>query len=327
MRVLGFGRTSGACLEWGSEMEDRLGMDRGHISKKVGVLARRTVAPFEDQPSIGCDAALQAMKAAGCAIGDIDLLISASSVPYQPIPSNAAILLSELGAKDGRTETFDINATCLSFLSALNVVDAILAAGSAQRVLVVSTETPSRAIDMEEDASTGAIFSDGAAAFIFERGTGFEMLSYRMRTYPTGRNHCQIAGGGTRYPALESPEKLVEEGVFRMHGERLMGLTARHLPGFLDDLLAQADIKREDLDLIIPHQASPHALKLMGRLCGLNQQLIVDTSPTRGNRVAASLPDTLIEAIRRGRIKPGGRILMLGTSAGVSFGGAVLELT
>jgi 3-oxoacyl-[acyl-carrier-protein] synthase-3 len=80
-----------------------------------------------------------------------------------------------------------------------------------------------------------------------------------------------------------------------------------------------------DIDLVVPHQASPVALKLMARALGLGEDRLIDLSVVHGNQVAASLPITLDHARRAGRIAPGARVLMLGTAAGVTFGTALLE--
>lgn len=298
-----------------------------NVASKTGIEIRSTVSGGQTQLTMGCEAARKAMTQAGLEFSDIDLLISAASVPYQPIPSLSTIYLSELGIADGQIETFDINTTCLSFLTALRQANLMIEAGAADNILIISSEVPSFAIDPEVDPYTAAIFSDGAAAFVLTRGAGLKLLGYRMRSYGSGREFCHIAAGGTRYPALTNPEAAATEGFFRMKGIPLMSLTKRHLPGVIDTTLEQAGIERNDIDLVIPHQASPHGLAMMGRACGLDQTKILDLSGIRGNRVAASIPDTLNHALKNGMISKGSRILVTGTSAGVSLGAMVLEFT
>ncbi len=43
-----------------------------------------------------------------------------------------------------------------------------------------------------------------------------------------------------------------------------------------------------------------------------------------GNRLAASLPATLYEAARQGRLRRGHEVLLVGTGAGLSIGGVIL---
>jgi 3-oxoacyl-[acyl-carrier-protein] synthase-3 len=112
---------------------------------------------------------------------------------------------------------------------------------------------------------------------------------------------------------------------FVMDGPALFGLTRRRFEAFVLDNLRATGLELGDIDLVVPHQASPVALRLMARALGLGEDRLIDLSVVHGNQVAASLPITLDHARRAGRIAPGARVLMLGTAAGVTFGTALLE--
>ena len=112
---------------------------------------------------------------------------------------------------------------------------------------------------------------------------------------------------------------------FAMDGPALFGLTRRRFDGFVQGCLAAAGLRIDQIDLIVPHQASPMALRMMARAMGVPAARLVDLSASHGNQVAASLPVTLDHARRSGRIRDGARVLMLGTAAGVTFGAALLE--
>jgi len=109
-----------------------------------------------------------------------------------------------------------------------------------------------------------------------------------------------------------------------MDGHALFKLTRRKLPAFLEKLLAQAGWRHDDVDLVIPHQASPLALEHMIRKCGFAREKVISTVRETGNQIAASIPATLDFARRQGRIQRGYKVLLVGTSAGVSIGGATL---
>ena len=79
-------------------------------------------------------------------------------------------------------------------------------------------------------------------------------------------------------------------------------------------------------DLVVPHQASVHALHLMRRRLGIPAAKLVDLLAERGNQVAASIPSMLDDALVSGRAKKGDLILLLGTTAGITLGGAVIRL-
>ena len=98
-----------------------------------------------------------------------------------------------------------------------------------------------------------------------------------------------------------------------------------YLPRFVDRLFAKAGLTRERVDWIVPHQASLPALRHLTRRLGLQGERVVDILAEFGNQVAASLPTALDVAIRDGRIQRGHRVLLLGTGAGLSIGGIILE--
>ncbi|MEB3269985.1 MAG: 3-oxoacyl-[acyl-carrier-protein] synthase III C-terminal domain-containing protein, partial [Leptolyngbya sp.] len=131
--------------------------------------------------------------------------------------------------------------------------------------------------------------------------------------------------GGTRIDFHRDPDRFAANAVFSMDGHGLFKLTRTRLPEFVDRLLKTTGWSRNDVDVVVPHQASPLALEHMVRRCGFPASRVVNTVRDTGNLVAASLPITLDTALRSGQIQPGAKVLMIGTSAGVSIGGATLQ--
>lgn len=280
-----------------------------------------------DQITLGLRAAQAALAAADLPPAAIDLLIFTAAVPYQPIPATAPLLLRALGLDDGQAAGFDVNSTCLGFLTAFEIATRQIAAGVARHVLIVAAEVASRGLPWAEDPGTAALFGDGAAAAVLAAPNGApadRMVAARMRSYPSGALACALGAGGTRFDLHADPAGFAAHSRFAMDGRALFRLTAQHLRGFVDDLLAQAGWTRDSVDLVIPHQASPAALAHMARLTGFAPAKVVDISASHGNQIAASIPFALDLARRQGRIAPGARLLLLGTSAGVSFGGIAL---
>ncbi|HLR71371.1 MAG TPA: 3-oxoacyl-[acyl-carrier-protein] synthase III C-terminal domain-containing protein, partial [Pseudogracilibacillus sp.] len=94
---------------------------------------------------------------------------------------------------------------------------------------------------------------------------------------------------------------------------------------FVDSLLSQDQLQLSDIDLVISHQASGTAMGLLSRRLGIDREKLMYILPQYGNMIAASIPLALHKAIEEKRIHRGDRILLLGTSAGLSLGGLVLE--
>ncbi|RRH73558.1 3-oxoacyl-ACP synthase III family protein [Falsigemmobacter faecalis] len=306
-----------------AEIDHRLNRPEGWLEAACGVQSRYEVAPGEDQITLAVTAARQALADAGIAAAELSLVIGASAVPYQPLPATAPLLAGALGAGEGQLAAFDVNSSCLSFVTGFEVASRML--GEGQYGLIVSSELASRALPWAEAPEVAGLFGDGAGALVLRGGGSGRLAAALLRSYPSGWQACSIGSGGTRYDFHNAPQDFAQNAIFRMDGRELFRLTARHFAGFVKDLLARAGWSHGP-DLVIPHQASPGGLAHMIRLTGFAPERVVNVAADYGNQIAASIPLVLDLARREGRVSPGTKVLILGTSAGVSFGGLALEI-
>ncbi|OKH90209.1 3-oxoacyl-[acyl-carrier-protein] synthase III C-terminal domain-containing protein [Thalassospira sp. TSL5-1] len=298
-----------------------LGWPKGQSFARFGIANRYVANQDETSSFMATRAAQLALKAAQCDAKDIDLILGACGVMEQPIPSTAVLVQDRLGLGKSGIPAFDVNATCLSFLQALDVAALWIQSGRARRVLVFSSDIASSGLDWKNPESA-AIFGDGAAAVIVGPGDG-AILAHGFETYSEGREACVLAAGGTRI----NPTRGIAEGddKFRMDGGKAFRVTSRYLPGFLSRLLARAGVDKENLDCIIPHQASAHALQHAIRALRFPAEKVVNIFAQTGNQIASSIPSALDHAVQSGALKRGQTALLIGTSAGISLGGTVVR--
>ncbi len=102
-----------------------------------------------------------------------------------------------------------------------------------------------------------------------------------------------------------------------MKGVRILRLCARKLPGFVESCLKEAGVCREEISLVIPHQASKALKVIMPRL-GFQEGEYIDRVSEYGNMVSASVPYALCQAVEEGKVKRGDRLLLMGTAAGLT---------
>ena len=255
-------------------------------------------------------------------------MLGACGVPYQPLPATAPLVMRRLGMADGSAAAYDVNATCLSFLTALELAAGRIALGQSRAALVFSAEVASRALPWRDQPDVAALFGDGAAAAVLvpARDGRSGIRASLLRSYPSAYEACEIGAGGTRFDFHGEPAQFAAHALFHMDGKALFRVTHRHFPPFVEQVLAAAGWSRADVDLVVPHQASPLALEHMVQHTGMAQDRVVDVAARLGNQIAASIPTALDIAWRDGRIGPGAKLLLLGTSAGVSFGGMAIEV-
>ncbi|RWB52680.1 3-oxoacyl-[acyl-carrier-protein] synthase III C-terminal domain-containing protein [Mesorhizobium sp.] len=326
IRIVGTGRAVPAECITTSALEARLGLGQGSLEAATGV-TERYVCAAESQIDLACDAARLALDDAGLEANALDVIIGGCGVPYQPLPATAPLVMQRLGLADGSAAAFDVNSTCLSFLTAFETAGRMIEAGQCETALVFSSEIASRALPWRDAPEVAALFGDGAAAAVLRRAGPGEgrVAASLMRTYPSAWDACGIGSGGTRFDFQKEREEFARHSLFHMDGKELFRLTSRHFNGFVDALLERAGWRHDDVDLVIPHQASPLALAHMARQTGFAPEKLVDITARFGNQIAASIPFALDVARREGRVAPGMKLLFLGTSAGVSFGGMALE--
>ncbi|HMQ38660.1 MAG TPA: ketoacyl-ACP synthase III [Micropruina sp.] len=296
----------------------------GTTFARSGVAERRWIGAGEGTLSMTVGALSEALDRAGWSIDDLDALIVASVAPEQPMPTTAILAAARLGARDGTLQAFDVNASCLGFLTALQQASFGIAGGRWRRVAVVAVDVASKGLN-HADLESSALFGDGAAAVLLEGARrGAEILALRLSAYPSAAGLCRIPAGGTRWNAITPPPQDADY-LFAMDGLGMMKLVAREMPGFLDGLLAEAGVGLDEIGVVVPHQASGLGLRFLRERLGVRPETVVDILAERGNQVSASMPTALARAIDDGRLVRGQLCLLIGTGAGLLFGGAVVR--
>lgn len=324
IKIAGLGHYLPECIVSSAELEERLHLERGFIEQSTGVRERR-FATHECSAEMAAIAARRALDSAGLDLAGVDLIVGASTSPQQSVPCTAALVQRELGAPDGGSACFDVNATCLSFLFALHSVAHLVAAGVYRRALIFSSEIICHSLDFTQ-AHSAMLFGEAAAAAVVTRASELDrsMLHHAaFETYSSGADYTRILGGGSLHHPND-PGTTPQMNMFDMKGRALMQQAGRLIGPFVNHALQQAGWTRAEIDLLVPHQASKPALNLLvERLHFRSEQLFVNL-PLRGNCVAASIPLAFSEALEQGRLHRGDRVLLLGSGAGLSLGAVAL---
>lgn len=295
-----------------------MGRAMGGREMHFGDQTRYRLMPGQGLLDLAEEAAQQALEAAELQIEDMDIIVCAMATPLQAIPCNAA-LVHERIAKGLDIPAMDINTTCTSFLSAVDIFSVLVENGRYERVLILSGDTASAALNPRQQESY-ELFSDAAAACVLVKAgeeEGSAILYGRQKTWSEGAHDTEIRGGGGLMPAFAMGEENREDYYFDMQGHRILKLCARKLPDFVEQCLEEAKITREEIQLVVPHQASRALGIIMPRL-GFTKGTYIDRVAKYGNMVSASVPFALCEAVEMGRIHRGDRIVLMGTAAGLT---------
>lgn len=325
IRIIGSGMALPAREVSSAELDRQLGLAPGSTFSQTGV-ERRFLSTTETAAELAARACEAALNNAGLRWQDIDCLVATSATMDQALPYNAALIHAELGLTAQRTATFDIGASCLSFLTGLDVMSYMVEAGRYRNVMLVSTDIATFGLDWSRLTQCG-IFGDGSAAMVIRKSQPEEssaLHSAGIVTLSAGVDHCRIPAGGSRYHPRRIDGPIDPLSVFQMDGKSVFRLVAGELPQFAAKLLDQAQTSMEHIAAVVPHQASQLALDHLSKRLAIPKTRLVDIFAQYGNQVSASLPTALHLALTEGRVQRGEQLMLIGTGAGLTMGGMVL---
>lgn len=307
-----------------TDIDKATGNELGY-TERLSHIKQRYYVVDESASDLACIAVNDALSQSDVSLNEIGCLISGSGTMEQAVPYNAAKIHAQLDFSKP-VPSFDVNMTCLSALRAIELGTVLLKSGGYKNILVVSSEIASAGIRWS-DEETGPLFGDGSAALLLSRESGrpFKVLASHFETHSEGVGYAQVRGGGTLLPPSKISGSYKDYGLFEMRGKDSLRLVNKILTTFLDTLFKKSDVQLKDINWIVPHQASFLGLEYLRKKLGVSTDKFINIISTHGNQIAASIPFALHNLLQSRDVKGGDRILLFGTSAGLSIGGMVVE--
>jgi 3-oxoacyl-[acyl-carrier-protein] synthase III len=293
------------------------------IVERTGIRERRIAAPEEALSDLALPAAEQALSAAETDPEDVDLLIVATVTPDMAFPSTGALLADRLGARDAAA--YDLSAGCTGFMYAIAQAHGMVAAGLANKALVVGGDTLSKILDWG-DRTTCILFGDGAGAVVMEQVDEGGFLGFELGADGSGGVHLLQPAGGSRLPA--SADTVANGGHYaHMNGREVFKFATRVLVSSAEAVLAECGSTVEDVDVYVPHQANVRIIDHATKRLGIDPERVVINVDRYGNTSSGSIPLAVADAQADGRLREGELVLMTGMGAGLTWGSGLLRWT
>jgi len=319
--ILGVGKYSPERRLTNHDLEKMVDTSDEWIVTRTGIRERRIAAPHEATSDLAYEAAVRALKAAGVAAEDVDLIIVATITPDMFFPSTACLVQDRLGARNAAA--FDVSAACSGFIYALASASGMIATGLYRNALVIGAECLSRVTDYS-DRNTCILFGDGAGAAVLgpvPAGRGFR--SFVLGADGSGGELLNIPAGGSRTPP--TADTVARHMHFmKMNGREVFKFAVRVIGTATEEALQKAGLAKEDIDLLVPHQANIRIIQSALERFGLPEEKCVVNVDRYGNMSAASIPVALAEAVEEGRVREGDRLVLVGFGGGLTWGASVL---
>ena len=265
------------------------------IESKLGIKERKQAQITT--ADLGFYAAKKAVERAEIAPRFIDMIICATSTPAFMNPSNAAIIQYHLGAINA--VSYDINAVCSGFIYGLTIAEAFK--DRCHNILVIGTDAFTKITDW--DHRNSVFFGDGAGAVLVRSSP--EKLIYKMGTDGIGKDAFKTKWGGT----------------FEMDSKAVYQAGMKYLPKTIRQVLKKADLTIDDIDYLLPHQASITMLKALTKEIGIPMEKVLTNMGKYANTAAASIPILLDE----NNFKPGDKLLLAAIGSGWTYGAIIIE--
>ncbi|WP_129312266.1 ketoacyl-ACP synthase III [Streptomyces sp. L2] len=299
-----------------------VGMPEQWVLERTGIKTRYVAEAEQATSDLAAQAVQAALTSGGLSAEQLGLIIVGTTTPDEICPSTACRVQAMVGAR--RAVALDVSAACSSWLFGIKVAQQWLAANDdIEHAVVVGSEVYSRFLDFS-DRATASLFGDGAAATLLSRVPEAEGFSHiTLASDGTQAEHAFIPGGGSRRPASETTLRERSHTV-RMDGRAARMFVYEVFPQMIDQALSSADLKPDDIKVVISHQPNPVLLRKAYAKTGLPEDRLIVIGERVGNLGAGSLPYALAQAAAEGRLEPGDKALIVAFGAGLTWGSTVL---
>ncbi|MCK5330295.1 MAG: ketoacyl-ACP synthase III [Candidatus Marinimicrobia bacterium] len=296
------------------------------IIERTGIEKRHYVSEGEGTSDLGAAAARQAIEMAGIATEEIDLIICATISSDYFFPGSAFQIQDKLGLNG--IGAFDIKVACSGFIYGLSIADQFIKTGQYKNILLVGGEVLSCALDIStEGRDMAVLFGDGAGAVILQPCAG-ESKIYSSHLHADGKYSQAL---WAEVPACNLKphisHELLDQGrqYPHMNGREVFRHAIMRFPQVINEALDANNLTKEDISLIIPHQANLRITQAVAKRLDLTMDKVYSNIHKYGNTTAASIPIAMCEALAEGKFKRGDNLILASFGAGFSWGATALR--
>ncbi|WP_373071970.1 3-oxoacyl-ACP synthase III family protein [Zeaxanthinibacter enoshimensis] len=301
------------------------------IQERTGIQERRHVVKGEDTTtSMGVKAARIAIERAGIDKDEIDFIVFATLSPDYYFPGPGVLVQRDLGLPT--VGAIDVRNQCSGFVYGLSVADQFVKTGMYKNVLVIGSELHSHGLDMTtRGRGVSVIFGDGAGAAVVSREEDNSKGILSTHLHSEGQHAEELSllapGMGSRWVTdiIEENDPNDESYYPYMNGQFVFKNAVVRFSEVIMEGLEKNGLKKEDIDLLVPHQANLRISQFIQKKFGLSDDQVFNNIMKYGNTTAASIPIALTEAWEQGKIKEGDLVVLAAFGSGFTWGSAIIR--
>lgn len=305
IRIAGTGSALPEYVRTNKEIEGFVETTDEWIRERTGICERR-ISQGDTVVSLAVSAAKKALEAAGMLPEDLDFILLATCSPEYLLPSASCQVQGAIGAK--KAVCMDLNAACSGFLFSLETAYAYIHSGIYKNALIIGSEVLSKLVDWT-DRGTCILFGDGAGAVVVETAEeGFLSM---------------VQGSNGALGRVLSCD-LTTDKFIHMDGKEVYRFATRQVPMCIEEAVAKAGLRLEEIDYFFLHQANARILESVSKRLAIPMEKIPMNLDRVGNTSSASIPILLDEIAKCGKIQKGQKIVLSGFGAGLTYSACVI---
>lgn len=299
-----------------------------NFENKVGIKSRHVVSENETALDLAVKACEKIFND-DTLKSDIDFILYCSQSPEYFLPTTACILQDRLKLNKN-IGALDFNLGCSGYTYGLSLAKGLIQSNQAKKVLLVTAETYSKFIH-PKDRTNRSIFGDAAAATLISHSIDNNIGDFLFGTDGSGFDKLIVKNGGARnnfdlnckIKDYGTGNKYTDNHLY-MNGPEVFNFTAGVIPKFTKELLIKNNIKIDDVDQFIFHQANAFMLNFMRKRLKISEnKFFIDIANT-GNTVSCTIPIALKEYSKK--IKSFQKIMLVGFGVGLSWCGGLISI-
>ena len=305
--IIGLGKYVPGNVVTNYDLEQTLDTNDEWIKTRTGIQERRIADETENTSVLALSAARAALKNSQLSADQIGLILVATVTPDRAFPSVACQLQEQLGAVNA--SAMDLSAACSGFIYGLATAKQFVESNSYKYILVVGAEKLSKITDWS-DRNTAVLFGDGACAAVVgqvsdERG----ILAFELGADGTGGKHLFLN----------------DQHTITMNGREVFKFAVRQMGDSALSVLEKAGLSKEDVNLLIPHQANIRIMEAAKERLELKDEQLSKHIHKYGNTSSASIGIALVDELESGNIHDDDVIVLVGFGGGLTWGSIVLK--
>ena len=303
-----------------ADLEKMVDTNDEWIVSRTGIKERRIVEKGEALSDLGVKVVEGICQKKGITPMDIDIILVGTVTADHRFPSTSNIICDKVGAKNAWG--FDVSAACSGFLYTLETGRRFIESGAAKKVIVIGGDIMSSIIDYT-DRTTCIIFGDGAGGVLLEPDTeGYGIQDSILKADGSGREFLIQHAGGSKEPItkknVETPRMYVHQ-----EGRTVFKFAVTNMADVSAKIMEQNNLKSEDVDWLVPHQANLRIIDATANRMGLPKEKVMINIQKYGNTTSGTIPLCLWEW--EDKLKKGDNIVLSAFGGGFTWGAIYLK--